>query len=120
MRPKALDHTIIYVRFRKDLDKVITDIAEKQNVPKATLVSRAITEILYSNSRGDPLLSSHSSRYFSKIGRSLESNIGKPMRITLNKIDDNKMKLLAQRYGYTATELRTAIMVTWLEQMREM
>jgi hypothetical protein len=128
MRPKVTNNTIVYIRFRKDLDAIIEQVAFDYNIGKATLVRKAITEYMtevlpsyyidgkiinsdmYPNSLFDL-----SKSFFSKKGRASSKNIGKPMRVTLNKVDETNIRLLAQQLGYTVPQMRTAIVVCWLE-----
>ena len=131
MRAKVTDNTIVYIRFRKDLDDIITEAATKQGVPKATFVGNAMTEyitelFISTNGRFDSIsdfsdfFSPLSSSFFAKKGRALAKNMGKPMRITLKKINENNIQLAAQCSGYTITQFRTAIMVTWLQKTKEL
>ena len=126
MRQRVTDSKIIYIRFRKDLDDLITQTAIDTSIPKATLVGRVMTEYIRSLtsschsqfnslSKENLTFSPLSSSFFVKHGRSDERTLGKPMRITLKKIDEGNMRLAALATRYTITQFRTAIMVTWLE-----
>lgn len=130
MRQKVTDNIIVYIRFRKDLDDIIAEAATKKGIPKATFVGNAMTEYIteISSSLGGRLdnisnypglLSPLSSSFFAKKGRAVAKNMGKPMRITLKKINENNIQLAAQHSGYTITQFRTAIMVTWLQNIHE-
>ena len=130
MRPKATDNVIIYIRFRKDLDEIITKVAIKRGLPKATLVRKAMTEWMtegitegllqfQKSSLKHNRLSSLSSVFFAKRGRAHQRNIGNPMRVTLKRVVENNIRLAAHNSGYTITEFRTAIMVTWLINNKE-
>ena len=130
MRPKVTDSVIVYIRFRKDLDDILAEVAIKQGVPKATLVGKAMTEFitdfsLTSQGQFDKIshyqnfLSPLSSSFFAKKGRAIAKNMGKPMRVTLKKINEHNIKLAAHYSGYSITQFRTAIMVTWLERVKE-
>ena len=126
MRPRVTDNKILYIRFRKDLDDLITRTALDRNMPKATLVGGVMSEYIRSLatahkgqitalSRSDLKLSPLSSSFFVKHGRMVERTLGKPMRITLKKVDEGNIQLAALAAGYTITQFRTAIMVTWAE-----
>ena len=124
MRPRVTDSKIIYLRFRKDLDEIITEKAKSIGRPKASVVRDAMTTYirdldanhhgkLDSITREDLALSPLSSSFFVKTGRAVERVLGKPMRVTLKKVDEGNMKLAALSTGYSITLFRTAIMVTW-------
>lgn len=124
MRPRVTDSKVVYIRFRKDLDALLTQAAIDRNVPKATLVGKVMTGYIKEltvdcqgqfNSLKKPYLkfSSLSSSFFVKQGRSYERTLGKPMRVTLKMVDEGNMRLAAIATGYTITQFRTAIMVTW-------
>lgn len=127
MRPRVTDSKIVYIRFRKDLDDLITKEAARTNTPKATLVGNVMTEYIRSLSSSckgqinslDKLslnFSSLSSSFFVKHGRSVERVLGRPMRVTLKMVDEGNMRLAALATGHTITQFRTAIMVTWATQ----
>ena len=124
MRPRVIDSKIIYIRFRKDLDDLIEREASQSGTPKATLVAKVMTEYIRSLSfschgrfnaldRASLNFSSLSSSFFVKQGRSVERALGKPMRVTLKIVDENNMRLAAMATGYTITQFRTAVMVSW-------
>ena len=127
MRPRVTDNKVIYVRFRKDLDALITEAAEAAKIAKATFVGRAMTEYMQKlttacSGRFDAVtkdqlsLSSLSSSFFVKKGRADERSLGKPMRVTLKRFDESNMRLVAQYSGYSITQFRTAIIVSHLQQ----
>lgn len=124
MRTRVTDHKIIYVRFRKDLDDLISEESLKNGTPRATLVGRIMTNYIQTLShdckgkfgsltRDTANLSSLSSVFFAKKGRAIERSLGKPMRITLKSTDETNIRLAAQSIGYTITQFRTAILVSW-------
>jgi hypothetical protein len=51
--------------------------------------------------------------FLQKKGRAIERSLGKPMRITLKSTDETNIRLAAQAIGYTITQFRTAILVSW-------
>lgn len=125
MRKKANNTKIIYVRFHKDIDNLITEQANRKDKAKASLVAEIMTEYmqdLSKNCKGNfksvtkQQLSfpSLSSSFFMRKGRSIETKLGKPMRVTMKDIDEGNMKLAAFYSGYSITEFRTAILVKWL------
>ena len=127
MSRRVTDSKIIYIRFRKDLDDLISQEALRTNTHKATLVGSVLTEYirtLSSSCQGRITslnktslgFSSLSSSFFVKHGRSVERVLGKPMRVTLKMVDEGNMRLAALSTGYTITQFRTAIMVTWVTQ----
>ena len=124
MRPRVTDKKIVYIRFRKDLDALITKAAIDRNTPKATLVGKVMTDYITDLSdscdgrinavnRNSLNFSALSSSFFVKPGRSIERVLGKPMRVTLKMVDEGNMRLAALATEYTITQFRTAIMVTW-------
>ena len=124
MRPPVPDSKIIFVRFQKTLDDIIEEYAKNTNTAKATVVGRVMIEYIRkldasSQGRFDTLkrnefgFSSLSSSFFVKPGRAAERSLGKPMRVTVKKMDESNMKLAAASCGYSLPQFRTAIMVTW-------
>ena len=124
MRPVVTDNKVIYIRFRKDLDAIIEQAAIDAGIAKATLVGRVLTEYitalstacrgnLASVSKADCNLSPLSSAFFAKKGRAVERSIGKPMRVTLKLVDERNMRMAAVSAGYSITQFRTAILVSW-------
>lgn len=128
MSRRVTDNKVIYIRFRKDLDDLIAQEALRTNTHKATLVGGALTEYIRSiaSSCGGKVssidktslnFSSLSSSFFVKTGRTVTGRaLGKPMRVTLKMVDEGNMRLAALSTGYTITQFRTAIMVTWAVQ----
>ena len=127
MSRRVTDSKIIYIRFRKDLDDLISQEALRTNTHKATLVGSVLTEYIRTLSsscqgritslnKSSLGFSSLSSSFFVKHGRSVERVLGKPMRVTLKMVDEGNMRLAALSTGYTITQFRTAIMVTWATQ----
>ena len=120
------DKVVIYTRFRVDLDAIIVDVANRLGKKKATLVAEAMTEAIsiiskrISTSKGGvwDVLPSQTASYFSKIGHPVANEIkgvGSPMRISMNASDIIKMDVIAHTAGLSASELRTALMVAWLD-----
>lgn len=124
MRPPGTNHTIIYVRFHKDIDEIISSEAAKADKPRAALVASVISQYVNTlkiSNKMDPdsitaesaNLSALAQSYFAKLGRSDERILGKPLRVTLNVGTDSFTRSIAQALGYSIAQMRTAIMVTW-------
>lgn len=115
MRYPVPDNKKVYVRFHKELDKMIEEKAEKENKKSATLVAQILTSFIK-----EPFpLSPSSYLFFLRRGRGRESNLGKGMNITMKKVIWNEIRIRGEKEGMKEGEMRSAILFSFFEREEE-
>lgn len=115
MRKPVPGNKQVFIRFHKDIIQMIEEYAAKQNMAKATVVSKIFEQYVK-----EPFyLSSLSAPYFIKRGRSSEKVVGKGMIVTVKKVVDNAIKIEAGKEGMRENDFRTAIVFSFLKKERE-
>lgn len=112
MRLPVPENKVIFIRFHKELDKMIEKEAEMRGAKKATLVSQIMTAFVSSPFPLSPL----SSLFFIKRGRGREKIIGKGMNVTIKKAVDNEIRIRAEKEGMRESDFKASIIYSFIEE----
>lgn len=115
MRYPVPENKTVFVRLHKELDRMIEEVAERENKKRATIVA----QILTSYSSNPFPLSPFSSSFFLKRGRGREKMIGKGMNITMKKVVWNDIRIRGEKEGMKEKEMWTSILYSYLEEKEE-
>ena len=115
MRIPVPENRKIFVRFHKDICKMIEEYADRKGKKKATITS----EILSQYAKTPFPLSPHASIYYMKKGRSTEVVKGNAMNITMKKVLDNAIRIHADENGIGENNFRAAIIYSYIQNEKE-
>lgn len=112
MRRPTPENKVVFLRFHKEIERMIEEYAEEQKKKKATVVTQILEEYISSPFPLSPL----SSSFFLKRGRSRGKVVGKGMNITVKKVIENEIKIRGEREGMRENDFKTSIIFSFLQK----
>lgn len=115
MRRPVPENKVFFIRFHKEIERMIEEYAEEQKKKRATAVRLILEEYISSPFPLSPL----SSSFFLKRGRSKGKVVGKGMNITIKRVIENEIKIRAEREGIREKDFKTSIIFSFLQKEKD-
>ena len=128
MMQKSADTRIVYIRFHKSIDALLTEFSQKTGMKRATAAvwirRRYIDKLLATVpsiadiTRDSLARSGEEEAYFVALGRSSGgSALGRGMQLTVEKAEERTMQLLAMQTELSERDLHTVMLVQYFKEI---
>lgn len=125
---KNSETKIVYIRFHKGLDALLTEFSQKTGMKRATAavwIRRRYIEKLLGNvssiadiTRDSLHLIGDEEAYFIALGRSNSGSVlGRGMQLTVEKSEERTMQLLAMQTDLSERDLHTVMLVHYFKEI---
>ncbi len=128
MMASSTDTKIVYIRFHKSIDALLTEFSRKTGMKRATAavwIRRRYIEKLLARvpsiadvTREHLGLLGEEEAYFIALGRSSSgSALGRGMQLTVEKAEERTMQLLAMQVELSERDLHTVMLVQYFREI---
>ncbi|MCQ2420986.1 MAG: hypothetical protein MJ118_07600 [Clostridia bacterium] len=127
MRTAVPEHKIVYIRFHKRIDALLTEFAAKTGMKRAAAVvwiQRRYLEKLLETVKAEDItvddlgLSGIEEPYFIALGSGREgSMLGRGMQLTVDKSEERVLNFIAMQCDMSSRDLRTTMLVQYFYEL---